>query len=93
MKKLIVIAILAFLGWQGYTKHQANQLALANTQDTSEVSDAVHSRRAQKDSNSLGSYSCDGRTYCSQMTSCQEATFFLNHYPGVKMDQRNIGNP
>ena len=23
------------------------------------------------------SFRCDGRTYCSQMTSCEEATFFL----------------
>lgn len=36
-------------------------------------------------------FSCDGRKYCSQMTSCAEATYFLAHCPGVKMDggQRN----
>ncbi|MBA4381134.1 MAG: cold-shock protein [Sideroxydans sp.] len=31
-------------------------------------------------------YQCDGRIYCSQMSSCAEATFFLNNCPGVKMD-------
>ena len=31
-------------------------------------------------------FKCDGRTTCSQMTSCQEATFFLQNCPGVKMD-------
>ena len=31
-------------------------------------------------------YKCDGRIYCSQMTSCEEATFFLRNCPGVKMD-------
>jgi cold shock CspA family protein len=31
-------------------------------------------------------FTCDGRTYCSQMTSCAEATYFLQHCPGVKMD-------
>lgn len=31
-------------------------------------------------------FKCDGRTYCSQMTSCDEAIFFLNNCPGVKMD-------
>ena len=31
-------------------------------------------------------YQCDGRVYCSQMTSCEEAEFFLANCPGVKMD-------
>lgn len=29
---------------------------------------------------------CDGRTHCSQMTSCEEATFFLRNCPGTQMD-------
>ena len=36
---------------------------------------------------------CDGRTFCSQMTSCAEATWFLNHCPGVKMDGNRDGVP
>lgn len=36
---------------------------------------------------------CDGRTYCSQMTSCEEATYFLRHCPGVKMDGDGNGMP
>lgn len=32
------------------------------------------------------SYRCDGRTYCSQMTSCEEATYFLRNCPGTRMD-------
>ena len=36
---------------------------------------------------------CDGRTYCSQMTSCAEATWFLNNCPGVKMDGDRDGVP
>lgn len=42
---------------------------------------------------SSGQYRCDGRTYCSQMTSCQEATFFLKNCPGTKMDGNNDGVP
>jgi endonuclease YncB( thermonuclease family) len=38
-------------------------------------------------------YRCDGRTRCSQMTSCAEATWFLNHCPGVKMDGNRDGVP
>ena len=40
-----------------------------------------------------GSYRCDGRTLCSQMTSCAEATWFLRHCPGVKMDGDRDGVP
>jgi hypothetical protein len=38
-------------------------------------------------------YHCDGRTYCSQMTSCEEATFFINNCPNTKMDGNNDGVP
>ena len=38
-------------------------------------------------------FRCDGRQYCSQMTSCAEATYFLEHCPGVKMDGDHDGIP
>ncbi len=38
-------------------------------------------------------YRCDGRTHCSQMTSCEEAKFFLRNCPGTKMDGDNDGVP
>lgn len=38
-------------------------------------------------------YSCDGRTYCSQMTSCAEATYFLQNCSGTQMDGNNDGVP
>ena len=39
------------------------------------------------------SFHCDGRVYCSQMTSCEEAMFFLQNCPGVKMDGEGDGIP
>ncbi|WP_346208650.1 cold shock domain-containing protein [Aeromonas salmonicida] len=39
------------------------------------------------------SYQCDGREYCSQMTSCEEATWFLRHCPNTKMDGEGDGVP
>lgn len=38
-------------------------------------------------------YRCDGRIYCSQMTSCDEAKFFLRNCPGTKMDGDGNGIP
>ena len=40
-----------------------------------------------------GRYRRDGRTHCSQMASCAEATYFLENCPGVKMDGNNDGVP
>jgi cold shock CspA family protein len=38
-------------------------------------------------------FRCDGRTHCSQMTSCGEAKFFLENCPGVAMDGNHDGVP
>ena len=38
-------------------------------------------------------FRCDGRTRCSQMRSCAEATYFLRNCPGVKMDGDGDGVP
>jgi len=38
-------------------------------------------------------FRCDGRTHCSHMHSCAEATYFLKNCPGVKMDGNGDGVP
>lgn len=38
-------------------------------------------------------YTCEGKTYCSQMTSCEEARFYLGNCPGVKIDGDRNGVP
>lgn len=38
-------------------------------------------------------YQCGGRTMCSQMTSCEEATWVLKNCPGTKMDGDGDGIP
>ncbi|HHW2842251.1 TPA: excalibur calcium-binding domain-containing protein [Pseudomonas aeruginosa] len=48
---------------------------------------------AARDSQQAAKYRCDGRTHCSQMRSCEEATFFLNNCPGTKMDGNQDGVP
>lgn len=36
---------------------------------------------------------CDGRTMCSQMTSCSEAKWFINNCPSTRMDGNHDGVP
>jgi cold shock CspA family protein len=38
-------------------------------------------------------FHCDGRTMCSQMTSCEEATYFVRNCPGTQMDGNHDGVP
>lgn len=35
----------------------------------------------------------DGRQHCSQMTSCDEATFFIEYCPDTQMDGDHDGVP
>ena len=39
------------------------------------------------------SFTCDGRQHCSQMSSCAEATYFIQHCPNTKMDGDQDGIP
>lgn len=38
-------------------------------------------------------FKCDGRNMCSQMTSCREATLFLQNCPGQQIDGNGDGIP
>jgi cold shock CspA family protein len=38
-------------------------------------------------------YSCEGKVYCSQMTSCEEAMYYLKNCPGTKIDGDHDGIP
>ena len=46
---------------------------------------------SQADSKPL--FRCDGRTRCEQMTSCEEAMFFLQNCPRTELDQDKDGIP
>ena len=46
------------------------------------------------DSISTNSYTCErGKIYCSQMSSCREAKFYLRNCPGTRMDGNHDGVP
>lgn len=86
MKKLILIGILAIFGWQAYTKNQAQKLVVEEAQGETQAVDSSPISQTPTLALSERSYTCDGRIHCSQMTSCEEATFFLKNCPGTKMD-------
>lgn len=51
------------------------------------------SYRSHQEKSNISNFKCDGRTHCSQMRSCEEATYFLQNCPNVKMDGNNDGIP
>lgn len=48
--------------------------------------------RANTNSNNVA-FQCSGKIYCSEMSSCAEAKFYLRNCPGAKMDGDNDGIP
>jgi len=92
VKKLVLAVILVVFGWQLFAKYQGEVLALVDGDETARVEYAPSSNRQNKTSLS-SDFKCDVRTHCSQMTSCDEATFFLRNCPGVKMDGDHDGIP
>lgn len=82
MRKLLVLAVICVAAWYGYGKVRpaANQF--------SQVPAA-----AQATAPAAERYKCDGRTHCSEMRSCAEATYFIQHCPNTKMDGDGDGVP
>jgi len=95
MRKLLLLVVLAVLAWTWSAKDR--QKSEATNPPSIAVSEthvqAVESFVAEAHARETTTFVCDGRTYCSQMTSCEEATYFLQHCPNVKMDGDNDGVP
>ena len=87
MRPILIIVVVGFLSWQVYQQHQAGRLTSAGPEELPKAAAATTG------SPNVAQFKCDGRAYCSQMTSCEEATYFLRNCPGVKMDGNNDGVP
>jgi len=80
---LAVAGIYALRNFEEYRKRQSLAMTPASATMAREIDASRHALKAR----------CDGRTMCSQMTSCEEATWFINHCPGTKMDGNKDGVP
>lgn len=91
MKKFVLLFALAALAWN-YLHRPA-----APARDIVRVgaplsADPVR-RGVPMASPATEAYRCDGRTHCSHMRSCAEATWFLRNCPGTQMDGDGDGVP
>jgi len=83
MKKLIIVLLLAFGGWKLYQQLNPNPV----------IEMVGMPNGASFQSTQVSRFSCDGRQYCSDMTSRAEAVFFIRNCPTTKMDGDDDGYP
>jgi len=94
IRTALLLGLLLTLGSIGYQHFQASLHRRELAQMPPTVSPtSPHEHADTAPATSAGAFRCDGRTHCSQMTSCSEAKWFLNHCPGTKMDGNNDGVP
>jgi len=92
LKRLLIFVVAIGLGWTAVHRLGPRPISDGPESDTASVtSDALADLSGQ--SSRGHEFSCDGRVYCSQMTSCEEAKFFLAHCPSTKMDGDGDGIP
>lgn len=107
MLKYILIGIVALTGWLSYERYHAPKPVVAPVAAEPAVrvitppSMFGHPPGSRESvpapptspANAAPKFVCDGRVHCSQMRSCEEATFFLRSCPGTKMDGDGDGIP
>lgn len=88
---LTILGLLALgvAGGYGYRWLAPKHAAYPEPVTEEPVTEAIHARPLVP----VQTFSCDGRTRCSQMTSCAEATYFLRQCPGTQMDGDGDGEP
>ena len=86
------IGRLVLFGLIGYQIYQfaAAKLVPKQTNAPVELNDPATIQAKKSNSNK---YRCDGRQYCSQMVSCEEAKWFLQNCSDTKMDGDGDGIP
>lgn len=86
---IVVIALIAAVGWFAMDRG-LHQRFIGGAVPTARQPEPVP---AVSDAQSIHDFRCDGRKYCSQMTSCAEAKFFLKNCPDPRMDGDHDGVP
>jgi cold shock CspA family protein len=82
----VIVVILCAAGYAAW--HDRQGANVHATRETQGLLVTPEDRDANRES-----FRCDGRTQCSQMTSCAEAMYFLEHCPSVQMDGNHDGEP
>jgi len=87
--RVVPLVIMIALGTYGYGEYSRR----VGSHAAAIEAEPARSARPSAGQDAAARFRCDGRTHCSQMASCAEATYFLRYCPGVEMDGNHDGVP
>lgn len=99
MRTLLFILAIVGIGFIVYGEwlDSARIITIHNDNGRIEVTGGAHvvppTAQARPTTSDASVFRCDGRQHCSQMRSCEEATYVVRHCPNVKMDGDGDGVP
>ncbi|MBB1324048.1 excalibur calcium-binding domain-containing protein [Pseudoalteromonas sp. SR45-1] len=90
-----IIAVLGFVAVNKYNHYQSNEQFNSQTPVITNADLATFDEQYPKIviPKSTQNFTCDGRQYCTEMRSREEAVFFINNCPNTKMDGDGDGKP
>ncbi|ALO34497.1 hypothetical protein CMT41_07035 [Colwellia sp. MT41] len=95
MKNLLIFIVICFGAWLFFLKDntvvESSKKSAVNAFSNSSAMQTL--AKAKEIAKPKVIYKCDGRQHCSQMTSYEEAKYFIQHCPNTKMDGDNDGIP
>ncbi len=87
---IILLVVFGFFLWTNYLEKYNNSIDSVQAEvpiDNIETTDFSEIKNENQN------FHCAGKTHCSEMTSCEEAVFYLKNCPGSVMDGDNDGLP
>ncbi|WP_165721915.1 MULTISPECIES: cold shock domain-containing protein [unclassified Pseudoalteromonas] len=97
---IALIAALCFYAINKYNTHSSSQTPIITNDDLATFDEKYPKVVIPKIvipkvviPKSMQNFTCDGRQYCTEMRSREEAVFFINNCPNTKMDGDEDGDP
>ena len=87
---IALIAALCLYAFNKYNTHSNSQTPVITNDDLATFDEQYPKFVIPK---STQNFTCDGRQYCTEMRSREEAVFFINNCPNTKMDGDGDGKP
>ncbi|MBB1450010.1 excalibur calcium-binding domain-containing protein [Pseudoalteromonas sp. SG43-1] len=87
---IALIAALCLYAFNKYNTHSNSQTPVITNDDLATFDEQYPKFVIPK---STQNFTCDGRQYCTEMRSREEAVYFINNCPNTKMDGDGDGKP
>ena len=90
---IVAIVIFGFKQYQEFNEAPAiDEVPVLTNEDIERM--PIYETKARTQATATPSFQCEaGKTHCSHMSSCAEATFYIQHCPNTQMDGDDDGIP